>query len=558
FTFLLLAMGILIFKMKKDEDALEKSHRIRYLSYQAADEFRQSSQDLTRLARTYVATGNPKYEQEYQNVIDIRSGRKPRPDGRTISLLDIMKQLGFSDREFALLEKASANSAGLIATEVEAMNAVKGRFKNPAGAYVDRGIPNLAKARDLMFNQQYHQYVNEIMSPVDEFFDELDKRTEGEVARLAARGKFYMTLASIIIAVLIICWVISFLLIIKKVVVPVNRLADDVAVIGAGDLAYQITTQSSDEVGMLAESLRKMAGNLRNTVAVMSSGVDDLQQSSSTMNTAAKTLDNGVDKTNARAQSVAAAAEEMSTNMKALEGAVQDTVSRMNVVSAATEEMSSTVQEIAHNSARARVVTQTAVEHSNSASSKMETLGFAANKISKVTEVITEISEQTNLLALNATIEAARAGEAGKGFAVVANEIKELARQTAAATLEIRGRITGIQSSTDETVTEITRVGEIISDVNDLVTTIAAAVEEQSATTREISGNVQQTSIKMDEVGSNVEQSTEVAASIARDIAEVSSVAASISVDSKQVGGGAEDVSMVAVKLREVASRFKL
>lgn len=64
-----------------------------------------------------------------------------------------------------------------------------------------------------------------------------------------------------------------------------------------------------------------------------------------------------------------------------------------------------------------------------------------AQDISKVTEVITEISEQTNLLALNATIEAARAGEAGKGFAVAANEIKELAKQTAEATKEIKIKV---------------------------------------------------------------------------------------------------------------------
>lgn len=93
---------------------------------------------------------------------------------------------------------------------------------------------------------------------------------------------------------------------------------------------------------------------------------------------------------------------------------------------------------------------------------------------------ITEISEQTNLLALNATIEAARAGEAGKGFAVVANEIKELARQTADATSEIKEQIEGIQGSTSGTVSEIDEILKVINDVNEIVSNIATAVEEQS------------------------------------------------------------------------------
>ncbi len=103
-----------------------------------------------------------------------------------------------------------------------------------------------------------------------------------------------------------------------------------------------------------------------------------------------------------------------------------------------------------------------------------------------VTETITEISEQTNLLALNATIEAARAGEAGRGFAVVANEIKELAKQTAQATLNIKSQIDDVQRTTSSTVTEINQISDVIRRVNDIVGTIATAVEEQTAATKRL------------------------------------------------------------------------
>jgi len=103
-------------------------------------------------------------------------------------------------------------------------------------------------------------------------------------------------------------------------------------------------------------------------------------------------------------------------------------------------------------------------------------LGQAAREIGKGTETINEISSQTNLLALNATIEAARAGSAGKGFAVVANEIKQLAQQTASATEDIKKRIGGVQSSTAGGIAEIEKVTQVIHEVSDIVSSIAAAM----------------------------------------------------------------------------------
>src|SRR3954464_2731471 len=50
-----------------------------FTSYQLADELRHSSDDLTRFARTYVVTGDPKYERYYRNVLAIREGKAPRP-----------------------------------------------------------------------------------------------------------------------------------------------------------------------------------------------------------------------------------------------------------------------------------------------------------------------------------------------------------------------------------------------------------------------------------------------------------------------------------------------
>src|SRR5690606_3955923 len=117
---------------------------------------------------------------------------------------------------------------------------------------------------------------------------------------------------------------------------------------------------------------------------------------------------------------------------------------------------------------------------------QVQGLADAAQRIGEVVQLITDIASQTNLLALNATIEAARAGEAGKGFAVVASEVKNLANETAKATDEITGQIAGIQQATKAAVEAIRSIGQTISQINEIATTIASAVEEQGAATQEI------------------------------------------------------------------------
>jgi len=97
---------------------VEIVNELRFQSYLLADELRQSSDDLTRLARTYVVTGDEAYEQQYMKILDIRNGKKPRPlhyeriywdfiaagkqnprpDGETISLQDLMKKLVLPSR----------------------------------------------------------------------------------------------------------------------------------------------------------------------------------------------------------------------------------------------------------------------------------------------------------------------------------------------------------------------------------------------------------------------------------------------------------------------------
>ncbi|MCA9058061.1 MAG: HAMP domain-containing protein [Planctomycetaceae bacterium] len=154
----------------------------------------------------------------------------------------------------------------------------------------------------------------------------------------------------------------------------------------------------------------------------------------------------------------------------------------------AAREMAGRISDVSSKSARASQVATSATELARTSHENVHRLSAAALEIGRVIDTIQGIAEQTNLLALNATIEAARAGDVGSGFAVVANEVKELARQTATATEDIRYRIGEIQDTTGFATDSIGQIVDVISDMNDVSMALAAAVSQGSTAGAALTG----------------------------------------------------------------------
>ena len=326
---------------------------------------------------------------------------------------------------------------------------------------------------------------------------------------------------------------------------------------GEGDLTKRLAISYKNEVGELASWFNVFIDKIDLMIKELADNSNNLGRSADQLLTISSTMSDGADNVSSRSANVAEAANRMSSSMATVAQASTEASENINLVAAAAEEMTTSVSQIAASSENARAITKQAVAKAASASARVTHLGNAATAISKVTEVITEISAQTNLLALNATIEAARAGEAGKGFAVVANEIKVLASQTTQATQDIKGKIADIQDSTKHTIKEIGEITQVIDKVNSTVANIFISVEEQAATTREIAANIAQASTSVQNVNDNMGQSSLTAADIAQEISQVSNDASRMTTSCSQVKNSSDTLDALAKGLNRIVGRFK-
>ena len=561
--------GLAIIKSRSASGDEALAYETRYQSYLLADELRQSSDDLTRLGRTYVVTGDASYKTQYLNILAIRNGEKPRPeaynriywdfvaggaakprpDEQAVPLLTLMKQQGFTEAEFQQLEEAKKNSDGLVNLEVEAMNLVEGKDKNGNSL----PAPDRGKAIELVHSKQYHVYKAQIMAPIDRFFTMLDKRTQSAIAQASAGATFWSVVliasSSFLLGiVLLLCGYVYYF-----VVKGLFKIEEVTLALSSGKSVTSIEgTSRRDEIGGIARSLMTLRDSLKHAdelrteqdkeraaqVVAAGRSAEMFKRADTfeaTVGGIVETMSAAFDQLKASANVLTATSE--STQELSIKVAAASSEASINVhsVASASKEMASSVDEIGrqvHESAR---IASEAVEQAQKTNHRVNELSQAANRIGDVVELINTIAGQTNLLALNATIEAARAGDAGRGFAVVASEVKMLAEQTAKATGEIGQQIASIQSATQDSVVAIKEISVTIGRISEISSTIASAIEEQGAATQEISRNVQQAAQGTEQVASNISNVQRGASETGSASSQVLSSAQSLSIESNRL-----------------------
>ncbi|MBJ9161505.1 Tar ligand binding domain-containing protein [Citrobacter farmeri] len=292
----------------------------------------------------------------------------------------------------------------------------------------------------------------------------------------------------------------TFIVLRRTVIKPLQHAAQRIEQIAAGDLTMQDEPTGRSEIGRLSRHLQQMQRSLVQTVGSVRQGAEEIYRGTSEISAGNTDL-------SSRTEEQAAAIEQTAASMEELTATVKQNADNAHHASKLAEDASG---KASRGGQMVSGVVQT-----------MGNISTSSKKISEITAVINSIAFQTNILALNAAVEAARAGEQGRGFAVVASEVRTLASRSAQAAKEIEGLISESVRLIDQGSGEVVAAGNTMTDiveavkrVTDIMLEIAAASDEQSRGIVQVSQAISEMDKVTQQNASLVEEASAAAASL--------------------------------------------
>ena len=468
---------------------LERALQYKMDAILLAQEMTESSTGLTANIRLYAMTGDRRYKDDYNNIIDVRNGVVAGDDGVKKSFNDKVKDMNLTADEEKQLLLSQDLSNELAVLETEVMTYIDNYIKNNPGVDITK-----EQNADLLFQQlrlfdtEYTSFTDRIMEPVAQFEQLLFNRAEQQVSAAKKVASRSVVLGSIGLTIFVV-FIIGLLIFSMRFILTTlgeepQKLKELLKRVEEGDLTTSF--MKKEDVGKkdnlcssLEVSFSKIASTLLNTISML--GL--VAEQSQTMKVSSGELSSAIER---QAQSTMRIAETM-------------------------RDIADNVRQNADNVAETKTIAEKTVADSKEGGEAVAQTVGAMNDIAMKINVIEDIAYQTNLLALNAAIEAARAGEAGKGFAVVAGEVRKLAERSSVAANQINDLTTDSVGVVDRAGKLIEGVVPSIERTGKLIDEIAAASRQQDSSMQEIQDAIHEMEAAAEENTSASEQLSEIA-----------------------------------------------
>ena len=344
---------------------------------------------------------------------------------------------------------------------------------------------------------------------------------------------------------------------------PIRQLEKAAGQIVEGDFDIEVTYQSKDELGSLANAFKNMTSILEEVIADASRLLQEMSDGNFDVRTQAEAryvgklqglllairklnrdLSSTMGQINTSADQVASGSGQVSSGAQALAQGATEQAAAVEELAATIAGISQQVKDTAENARSARNQTSMAgdvVEECNrqmhDMMDAMEEITRTSDEIGKIIKTIEDISFQTNILALNAAVEAARAGEAGKGFAVVAEEVRSLANKRSVASNDTAALIEGSLEAVARGKDLAGATAESLSKVVEEVRVAAATVDKIADAAEEQAGAVEQVTVGVD---------------------QISDVVQTNSATSEESAAASAELSHQAEILKDLVARFRL